>query len=101
MPLFHYTRSTNFTNSDLLCATLLFVVPVSFIKRCKYADSKCYKQSADDAIPIFALGIPELGVKSLDPITFKTLDASSSSLKFVVNDVKIKGLKHCKAKKVS
>ncbi|CAG9134956.1 hypothetical protein JYU34_017597 [Plutella xylostella] len=94
-----------------MCSRILFVAsfaivslasagPASFIKKCTSGDGKCTKESAAAAIPAFAEGIPELGVKPLDPYFFKHLDASSGSLKLILKDVTIKGLKGCKPKKM-
>ncbi|CAH2047406.1 unnamed protein product, partial [Iphiclides podalirius] len=88
-------------------ATVVFVVfctayvrSVPFIHKCKSDDSKCAKESAQAAIPIFAAGLPEFGVRTLDPVTFPRIDASSPNLKLILTDVTIKGLKNCIAKKV-
>nr|NP_001299007.1 circadian clock-controlled protein-like precursor [Papilio xuthus]BAM17764.1 takeout/JHBP like protein [Papilio xuthus] len=87
-----------------LILTVLFTVSCSieavpFINKCKTDDSKCVKASSIAAIPIFADGLPEYGVKTLDPITFHKIDASSPSLKLILTDVTFKGLKNCQAKK--
>ncbi|CAK1585559.1 unnamed protein product [Parnassius mnemosyne] len=82
----------------VFCTSVIESVP--FIKKCKSDDAKCMKESAQAAIPVFATGLPEYGVKSLDPVTFKKIDASSSGLKLVLTDVTVKGLKNCIAKKI-
>ncbi|KAI8421866.1 hypothetical protein MSG28_009800, partial [Choristoneura fumiferana] len=46
-------------------------------------------------VPLFAAGIPELGVESMDPIFFKEIDASSDTLKLKFSDITLKGLKGC------
>ncbi|XP_075975510.1 circadian clock-controlled protein daywake-like [Anticarsia gemmatalis] len=71
-----------------------------FITKCKSDDTKCMKVSAQNAIPVVAAGIPELGVKQLDPLRIKYLDASSKGLKLVLNDVVGTGLKGCVVKKI-
>ncbi|KAJ8716746.1 hypothetical protein PYW07_003373 [Mythimna separata] len=71
-----------------------------FIQKCKAEDSKCLKETAQNAIPIFANGIPELGVQKLDPFTMKSLDASTPGLKLKLWDITGTGLKDCVAKKV-
>ena len=73
---------------------------MSFLKKCKVDDSKCAKESAQLVIPVFAAGIPELGVQRIDPITFKKLNGTTSSLKSLLTDVTVKGLKDCRAKKM-
>lgn len=57
-------------------------------------------KSTQDAIPIFAAGIPELGVSVLDPIYFERIDGSTANLKLILNDVHLRGLKGCVAKNV-
>lgn len=74
---------------------------MSFITPCKAADSKCIKNSAAVAVPIFAKGFPELGVQSLDPMSLKKVDASKSGLKFIITDGVVEGMKDCVPKKVS
>ncbi|KAJ8723231.1 hypothetical protein PYW08_003143 [Mythimna loreyi] len=71
-----------------------------FITKCPSSDSKCLKNTAQNAIPVFANGIPELGVQKLDPFTMKTLDASTPGLKLLLWDITGTGLKDCVAKKV-
>ncbi|XP_022828211.1 uncharacterized protein LOC111357662 [Spodoptera litura] len=71
-----------------------------FIEKCKWDDSKCIKATAQNAIPILAAGIPELGVETLDPFSMKTLDASSPTLKLLLWNITGTGLKDCIAKKV-
>ncbi|CAG4935814.1 unnamed protein product [Parnassius apollo] len=93
-------------NKSIIVTTLLVVFctsvieSVSFIKKCKSDDSKCIKESAQAAIPTFASGLPEYGVKSLDPFTFEKIDASTSSLELILTDITVKGLKNCIAKKI-
>ncbi|CAK1585561.1 unnamed protein product [Parnassius mnemosyne] len=82
----------------VFCTSVIESVP--FIKKCKSDDDKCIKESAKAAIPVFATGLPEYGVKSLDPVTFDKMDASSNGLMLVLTDVKVTGLKNCIAKKI-
>lgn len=74
---------------------------VPFITPCKSADSKCIKDNLAVAIPIFAKGIPELGVKTLDPLVLKKVDASIAGLKLVATNVSLEGLGKCIPKKAS
>nr|ANC68525.1 takeout/juvenile hormone binding-like protein [Helicoverpa armigera] len=83
---------------SIVCAANAASAP--FIRKCKWDDSKCIKESAQSAIPILAAGIPELGVEKLDPFYMKSLDASSSGLKLLLWDIKGTGLNGCVAKKV-
>lgn len=70
------------------------------VKKCKGEDSKCIKEQTLAVIPILAGGLPELGIAPIDPVKFKVMDASSPSLKLVLRDVTMKGLKNCKPKKM-
>ncbi|XP_064292200.1 uncharacterized protein LOC128672169 [Plodia interpunctella] len=81
-----------------LCFSSASAVP--FIQKCKAEDSICIKKSTQDAIPVFAKGLPELGVETMDPLIIKHIDASSPSLKLLVNDVTVTGLKNCVTKKM-
>ncbi|XP_073954904.1 circadian clock-controlled protein daywake-like [Choristoneura fumiferana] len=85
-----------------LIALLHFASPgaVPFTK-CKAEDSKCIKDNTQVLVPLFAAGIPELGVESMDPIFFKEIDASSDTLKLKFSDITLKGLKGCRFKKIS
>ncbi|XP_045499024.1 uncharacterized protein LOC123696712 [Colias croceus] len=82
----------------LACSTCTY--GASFITKCKGGDSKCMKDSAQAAIPMFAGGLPEYGVKSLDPLLIKKTDASSPNLKLVITDYTVTGLRNCVMKKV-
>ncbi|CAH2047402.1 unnamed protein product, partial [Iphiclides podalirius] len=53
-------------------------------------DKECILKSAQEAIPIFAAGIPEIGVRELDPIFFKKIDGSTTNLRLILNDVQLK-----------
>uniref|UniRef100_A0A2A4JM21 Uncharacterized protein n=1 Tax=Heliothis virescens TaxID=7102 RepID=A0A2A4JM21_HELVI len=67
-----------------------------FIAPCKANDEDCILQDTIKSIPLFADGIPDLGVKPLDPLFFKSVDSSSPNLKFILSDITFKGLKGCK-----
>ncbi|XP_068617375.1 circadian clock-controlled protein daywake-like [Battus philenor] len=82
----------------ILCVTDASKVP--FINKCKVEDSQCLVKSTQSAIPTFSAGIPELGISPLEPLLVKSIDASTGNLKFILNDVVIKGLKECVAMKV-
>ncbi|KAJ0183385.1 hypothetical protein K1T71_001361 [Dendrolimus kikuchii] len=71
-----------------------------FITKCKWDDSNCLKSSTQDAIPIFAKGIPELEVETLDPIYVANLDASSKTLNLLLKNITGTGLKDTIVKKV-
>ncbi|KAF9813493.1 hypothetical protein SFRURICE_017072 [Spodoptera frugiperda] len=69
--------------------------PVSFIKKCKWDDGKCNKESSQAALKIFAAGIPEYNVGVIDPLTIEYVDASSPNMKLIVTDVVVTGLFNC------
>ncbi|XP_026744555.1 putative beta-carotene-binding protein [Trichoplusia ni] len=86
----------------IACALIHFCSGASapFITPCLSNDAECMKQNAVGAIPIFAAGIPDLGVETLDPLFFKHVDSSSPSLKFILSDITVTGLKTCKPNKI-
>ncbi|XP_068617377.1 protein takeout-like [Battus philenor] len=86
----------------LLIATVCIsrIESVSFINKCKSDDSKCIKESAQAALPVFAAGLQEYGTEKLDPVTIHKIDASTPGLKFVLTDIVVKGLKDCVIKKI-
>ncbi|XP_028157404.1 protein takeout-like [Ostrinia furnacalis] len=81
-----------------LLVTVINADPVTFLK-CKGDDDKCAKESTKAAIPIYTAGIPEFGVETLDPVFFKNIDSSSPTLKLLLDNVTVKGLRNCIAKK--
>ncbi|CAH0586864.1 unnamed protein product [Chrysodeixis includens] len=83
-----------------LALSLTEAYDVSFINKCNAGDTKCHKQSTQQAIPMFAAGIPELNVESLDPMFIKHIDANSSNMMLVINDATITGLSKCEAKRI-
>ncbi|XP_026744552.1 putative beta-carotene-binding protein isoform X2 [Trichoplusia ni] len=90
----------NHSQSKLTALSLAEAQDLSFITSCKAEDSKCHKQSTQQAIPVFAAGIPELNVEQLDPMYMKHIDANQSNLMLVITDTTITGLKDCEAKRV-
>ncbi|XP_059057570.1 circadian clock-controlled protein daywake-like [Achroia grisella] len=73
---------------------------VPFITKCNLSDSKCLKKSTQAAIPIFASGLPDLGIEPLEPVLLKKVDASTPNLNLVASNLLITGLKNCIAKKL-
>ncbi|KAL0880298.1 hypothetical protein ABMA27_002750 [Loxostege sticticalis] len=73
--------------------------PVPFITKCKPDDEKCVKETTKATVPIFVDGLPDLGVETLDPVFFKNIDSSSPTLKLLLDNVTVKGLKNCLVKK--
>lgn len=67
-----------------------------FIAKCKLGDSKCIKESTIKALPIFAEGLPDLKVESLDPLKIALVNASKLGLEIIVTDIVLTGLKGCK-----
>nr|UYA18666.1 odorant binding protein 5 [Spodoptera frugiperda] len=74
--------------------------PVSFIKKCKWDDGKCNKESSQAALKLFAAGIPEYNVGVMDPLNIEYVDASSPNMKLIVTDIVVTGLSNCEVKKV-
>nr|QIJ45755.1 odorant binding protein [Glyphodes pyloalis] len=83
-----------------LSAGLVSSDPVSLINKCKQDDLKCLKESTRAFIPIFAGGIPEFNVETLDPVYFETIDSSSPSLRLNLYNVTVTELKKCIPKKI-
>ncbi|CAB3255077.1 unnamed protein product [Arctia plantaginis] len=67
-----------------------------FIKPCKSDDSACVLASAQAAVPYLAVGIPELGVKSLDPMFLKEVKGDQGGLSLTFKDTTVTGMKGCK-----
>ncbi|VVD01867.1 unnamed protein product [Leptidea sinapis] len=66
--------------------------------KCEGKDKKCLKESAQTLLPIFALGIPEYKIHSLDPLSLDKVDADNSNLKFQLTNLKVTGLKDCEGR---
>jgi len=66
-----------------------------FITPCKSEDNACVMASAIKAVPIFAPGIPELGIKSLDPLALKPVKGDTAGLKLILTDTTVRGMKDC------
>ncbi|XP_072932959.1 circadian clock-controlled protein daywake-like [Epargyreus clarus] len=66
-----------------------------FIKPCKKGDSACVMKSAKAALPTFVAGIPDLGVKTLDPLQLALISSDERGLKVKLIDSVLTGLKDC------
>nr|QCF41924.1 odorant binding protein [Athetis dissimilis] len=77
------------------------IEPFPGFKKCKSSDSDCILENAIKGVSSFGDGIPELGVRRLDPDFFDKVDASSPNLKFILSDITLTGLKSCKPTKVT
>ncbi|KOB68703.1 DUF233 protein [Operophtera brumata] len=67
-----------------------------FITPCKSGDNDCAIQSAQAAVPIVAPGIPELGIKPLDPLPLRLVKGDSAGLQLTLKDSLVKGMRGCK-----
>ncbi|CAG9562798.1 unnamed protein product [Danaus chrysippus] len=67
----------------------------SFFTLCKSGDDACILSSAKTSLPIFAKGIPELGVKSLDPMYIPLIVSDESGLKLKFKNSTLTGLSGC------
>ncbi|CAK1555199.1 unnamed protein product [Leptosia nina] len=79
------------------CAAYVYGGPV--VQKCKAGDGKCAKESAQAVLKFFAEGFAEYGMEALDPVVIKKTDASSQSLKLIITDYTVTGLKECTIKK--
>lgn len=59
------------------------------------------KESSAKVLPLFADGIPDLNVEKMDPMVLKHVDATKTTLKLIVSDVTVTGLRNCEVKKMS
>uniref|UniRef100_A0A0K8TU33 Takeout Protein n=1 Tax=Epiphyas postvittana TaxID=65032 RepID=A0A0K8TU33_EPIPO len=66
-----------------------------FIHPCKEDDAECIKKSAQDAIPEFVKGLPELGVPPLDPFVIEKLQLPLPGLKVSFYNGKVTGFRKC------
>lgn len=66
-----------------------------FIVPCHMSDSACLKTSAQKAVPVLSAGIPELGLKPIDPMTLQRVSASQAGLNMDFRNTLVKGLKNC------
>ncbi|XP_026319154.1 protein takeout-like [Hyposmocoma kahamanoa] len=66
-----------------------------YITPCHASDSECLKTSAQKAVPFLAPGIPELGMKSLDPMHIELVRADQAGLKVEFRKTVVKGLRNC------
>ncbi|CAB3254661.1 unnamed protein product [Arctia plantaginis] len=66
-----------------------------YIHPCSDTSRECLIKATQDAIPGVVKGIPELGVPSMDPMTFDKLTISLNNLTFNFYNGKMTGFKKC------
>ncbi|CAH2084393.1 unnamed protein product [Euphydryas editha] len=71
-----------------------------FIKPCKADDSACIVSSAAVAIPYFASGVPELGIKPMDPLKLSLIKSDQGGLKMTFKESTLTGLKDCNVENI-
>ncbi|XP_072932960.1 protein takeout-like [Epargyreus clarus] len=76
-----------------LCAVQGNLAP--FITPCKPSDRKCLKTSAQKAVPVFAAGVPALGLETLDPMHMARIKANQAGLDMDFKNTVVKGLRNC------
>ncbi|CAH2047683.1 unnamed protein product, partial [Iphiclides podalirius] len=82
----------------LICATLYSKGDASltpFITPCYSSDTDCLRQSAQNALPAIAAGIPSFGMQSLDPMTLERVVARQAGLDMEFRNTVVKGLRNC------
>ncbi|XP_041979892.1 circadian clock-controlled protein daywake-like [Aricia agestis] len=84
----------------LVVNILLLSVNAELFSKCKLSDSNCIVNEANKFVPVFTLGIPELKVSSLDPVYIKYIDASTGTLKFLMTENNLTGIKNSKIKSI-
>lgn len=67
-----------------------------FITPCKSGDNACAMQSAQVAVPIMATGVPELGIKPLDPLHLDLVKGDTAGLQLTLKNTDVTGMKNCK-----
>ncbi|KAM3955893.1 protein takeout-like [Aphomia sociella] len=70
-------------------------VSVPFIKPCKLNDNDCILESAKAAMPSLIAGVPELGIKPLDPLFVPILKSHQAGLDITFTNSTVEGLKTC------
>ncbi|XP_049872278.1 circadian clock-controlled protein daywake-like [Pectinophora gossypiella] len=73
------------------------VIPVD---KCKLEDSACLKEAFQQALPVFAAGIPDVGIEVLDPLHMDDLSFDLSGLQFSLKEGQLKGLKTAEFDKI-
>ncbi|CAG9562802.1 unnamed protein product [Danaus chrysippus] len=66
-----------------------------FLTLCKRGDDACILSSAKSSLPLVTKGIPELGVKSLDPMYIPLIVSDESGLKLKFKNSTLTGLSGC------
>lgn len=66
-----------------------------FIKPCKSGDQECIIASAQAAVPIMAPGVPELGIKPVDPMSLPLIKGDQGGLQLTFKDTVMTGMKGC------
>ncbi|CAK1555059.1 unnamed protein product [Leptosia nina] len=66
-----------------------------FITPCKNGDSACLLSSAKAAMPYFISGVPELGIRPMDPMRIDLIKSEQGGLNLVFKDTVMTGLKSC------
>ncbi|XP_059057365.1 circadian clock-controlled protein daywake-like [Achroia grisella] len=88
----------------MLCYIIcLFAVIISancglapFITPCETQNDTCTLAAAQAALPYVAAGLPELGVKPLDPLNIPLINSDQGGLSLTFTDNVVTGLKNCK-----
>ncbi|VVC96905.1 unnamed protein product [Leptidea sinapis] len=71
------------------CASAPFITP------CKSGDQTCLITSARAALPHLVPGVPELGIKSMDPMHIDTIESNQGDLKLHFKDTTMTGIRGC------
>lgn len=70
------------------------------IKPCENNDGKCVKESTQAILPKLLDGVPELGIDKTDPLFLKRVDLSTGSLKLILKNINVEGIKNCQVNKM-
>lgn len=81
---------------------MVFDSIASYITTCPGRKADCLKKTVQDTLPLFAKGIPELGVASIDPLKEKRVALTlPGDFKVELNNGSMTGLRKCHIDSVS
>ncbi|KAJ2951299.1 hypothetical protein O0L34_g5702 [Tuta absoluta] len=83
------------------CVLAVFLVGAKsasapWLKPCQLSDNACVVASANAVVPFMAPGIPEMNMKSLDPMRMDLVKSEQAGLKLVFRNTVVTGMKGCK-----
>ncbi|KAM3965005.1 circadian clock-controlled protein daywake [Aphomia sociella] len=93
---------------SVLISSFVFVIQIFTIfadlppmTKCKVSNSTCLKTMAQTAVPVFAVGMPEINMEPLDVMEIDIVKVDLAGLNLIINDSHVKGLKKTVIDKLS